>query len=955
MTEHSHNQDSGAKQPEPEEPTLRDSEAMLHGKPPQDPLIGTTVDQYSIKRVIGSGGMGTVYEALQQSPRRTVALKMMKPGIVSRNALRRFEYEAQTLGRLRHDNIAQIYEAGTHDDGTGARPFFAMEYIAGAKPLTTYARDKKLSTRERLVLISKVCDAVQHGHQKGIIHRDLKPPNILVTSSGVPKIIDFGVARSTDSDMAVTTLQTDVGALIGTLQYMSPEQCAADPNDIDIRSDVYALGVVLFELLCESLPYDLTRVAIAEAARIVQQEEPTKPSTVDKRLRGDVETIALKALEKDRDRRYQSATALADDIHHYLAGEAISAKAPSAVDYLRRFARKHKAAAVSIAAIFVVLVGAVIAISIFAVDAQSQRYWAERYLNTAQISRARAEEVKGFVRTMLSSVDPATAKTMDKELMMLVLSQASESVGKQLENQPLVNAEIRSLIGSTYMSLGQLDEAEPHLVEALDIRRSVLGERDERDPDILISVSEMGDLLYKQGKSVEAMTYYREALDGRRGVLGNQDPMTLESISNMGDVLHQLSRWEEAMPYYAEALKGYRRVYGEEHSNTLAAIGNMGVLLNALGRRDEAIPFYEQALEAKRRTLGNEHPQTLGSIGNMGILLAQQSRFNEAMPYFLESLELQRRVHGNEHSDTLSALSNMGHLLLILDKWEEAMVYLREGLETSRRVHGDEHPNTLQLITNMGDLLYREGNYDEAMVYMAESFETQHRVHGGENLDTLIAMNNLGTLLVAQKKYEEAMPYLREALETRREVLGDESEDTLFSIHAMGNLLLELDQYEEAMPYFREALETRREVLGDTHTDTISSMGMMGELLMNQGQYDEAMPYVREALEASRSTRGNDNSSTLSAVGRMGNLLYKQGKYEEAMVYLRDGLEAQRRILGDEHPTTLWTITLICDLHDSWHEAEPEVGHEATAAEYRSMLEGIEAKQADEADEPVIP
>ncbi|MDP6312569.1 MAG: serine/threonine-protein kinase, partial [Phycisphaerales bacterium] len=220
----------------PEDTTRRDSEAMLGGKSSRDPLIGTTVDQYSIKRVIGEGGMGVVYEALQQSPRRTVALKMMKRGVTSKSAMRRFEYEAQTLGRLRHDGIAQIYQAGTWDDGTGGRPWFAMEYIQGAKTLTQYCKDKKLGTRERLDIFSKVCAAVQHGHAKGIIHRDLKPGNILVTSSGVPKVIDFGVARSTDSDMAVTTLQTDVGALIGTLQYMSPEQCDADPNDIDIRS-----------------------------------------------------------------------------------------------------------------------------------------------------------------------------------------------------------------------------------------------------------------------------------------------------------------------------------------------------------------------------------------------------------------------------------------------------------------------------------------------------------------------------------------------------------------------------------------------------------------------------------------------------------------------------------------------------------------------------------------------
>ncbi len=375
MTEQPPNQDPGAPKPESEEPTLHNSEAMnseamLRGEPTQDPLIGTKVDQYTIKRVIGEGGMGVVYEALQQSPRRTVALKMMKRGVTSKSAMRRFEYEAQTLGRLRHDGIAQIYQAGTWDDGTGGRPWFAMEYIQGAKTLTQYCKDKKLGTRERLELFSNVCDAVQHGHQKGIIHRDLKPPNILVTSSGVPKIIDFGVARSTDSDMAVTTLQTDVGAIIGTLQYMSPEQCDADPNDIDIRSDVYAMGVVLYELLCDQLPYALRHAAIHEAARIIREEEPRKPSSRDKRLRGDIETIAMKALEKDRDRRYQSATALEEDIDRYLAGDPIAAKAPSAIDYLKRFARKHKAAAISIAAIFVVLVSAVVAISIFAVQAK---------------------------------------------------------------------------------------------------------------------------------------------------------------------------------------------------------------------------------------------------------------------------------------------------------------------------------------------------------------------------------------------------------------------------------------------------------------------------------------------------------------------------------------------------------------------------------------------------------
>ncbi len=331
---------------------LSDSSTFRDIPPPQPKKIG----HYAIKQHIGSGGMAHVYLALQEHPRRKVALKLMKKGIASRSALRRFEFESQILGRLRHPNIAQVYEAGTYDEGEGGIPYFAMEYIANAKPITDYAKEKKLSTKERLELFTKVCDAVHHGHQKGIIHRDLKPGNILVDSYGEPKVIDFGVARSTDSDMAVTTLQTDVGQLIGTLQYMSPEQCEADPEDLDTRSDVYALGVVLYELLCGQLPYNVTKVAMFEAARVVKEEKPAKPSTINRTLRGDVETIALKALEKERERRYKSAEALGDDIHKYLSSEPIEARPPSIFYQIRMFARRNRVLTTASTLVFIVLI-----------------------------------------------------------------------------------------------------------------------------------------------------------------------------------------------------------------------------------------------------------------------------------------------------------------------------------------------------------------------------------------------------------------------------------------------------------------------------------------------------------------------------------------------------------------------------------------------------------------------
>ncbi|MCH7799304.1 MAG: protein kinase [Planctomycetes bacterium] len=325
------------------------------------------VGHFRLKHVLGSGGMGTVYLAVQDEPRRDVALKLMKHGIASRSALRRFKFEAQLLARLRHPGIAQIYESGTHDDGSGGVPYFAIEYIPGALPLTTYAKERKLDIGERLDLFTEVCDAVAHGHQKGIIHRDLKPDNILVDSRGRPRIIDFGVARATDSDLAVTTLQTDLHQIIGTLQYMSPEQCGNDALDIDTSSDVYALGVVLYELLCDQLPYDISSSLLPAAVETIRTQEPARPSTINRALKGDLETIVLKALNKGRDRRYRTAADFGDDIRRYLNDEAIVARPPSLAYLLRLLARRHRGVFAGVATAAAALVLATAASTYFAV------------------------------------------------------------------------------------------------------------------------------------------------------------------------------------------------------------------------------------------------------------------------------------------------------------------------------------------------------------------------------------------------------------------------------------------------------------------------------------------------------------------------------------------------------------------------------------------------------------
>ena len=378
--------------------------------PSSDPLVGQSIGGVRLVRVISEGGMGRVYEGRQDNPRRTVAVKLVKPGMATDKLIRRFEFEAQVLARLSHPGIAQIFAAGAEGAGPAAQPYFVMEYIAGAKPITQYAEDLKLSNQARLSLFQKVCDAVAYGHQKGVIHRDLKPGNILINAAGEPKVIDFGVAKTTDSDMALTTMQTDVGRLIGTYQYMSPEQFDADPHAIDVRSDVYALGVVLYELLTGQPPYKLEKHVLPEIASIVRQQDPTPITSVNKTLRKDVGIIAGKCLEKDKTRRYSSASELAADIGRHLAGDPIAAVAPTLLDGIGRLARKHKAAATAVAGIAASLVAAVVGISVFAVRAERAKVESDRLRGVVTEERDAATLAKDSERLQRQVAEDSTRK-----------------------------------------------------------------------------------------------------------------------------------------------------------------------------------------------------------------------------------------------------------------------------------------------------------------------------------------------------------------------------------------------------------------------------------------------------------------------------------------------------------------------------------------------------------------
>ena len=751
-------QPKGRDSHEPDAPTeTAGARPMLDNRTPSSAGMGppTRIGRYHIKREIASGGMGTVYEATQENPRRVVALKVMKHGVASRSALRRFEYEAQLLGRLRHPGIAQVYDAGTHRDERGTLPYFAMEYIPNARPITNYARDKKLGTRERMKLFAQVCDAVHHGHQKGIIHRDLKPSNILVDSGGQVKVIDFGVARSTDSDLAVTTLQTDVGQLIGTLQYMSPEQCEADPHDIDIRSDVYALGVVFYELLAGRPPYDIRSKAIHEATRAIRESQPTRLSTLDRTLRGDVETIALKALEKERDRRYQSATDFGQDIERYLNNEAITARRPSLTYQLRVFARRNRAACLAVTAIMVVLFSATVVSSVLYLRADRERQRAVAAEQSAVKAAEKADSVSAFLQNMLSTANPY--ESGDRSLLVVdMLDRASEMAAEQLSGQPEVEASIRRTIGETYRRLALHEEGERELRRSIELAVTSLGEDQAFVADTL---NDLFWLLEKDGNYPGAEKVCQRALAIRRRLYGEDHPAVAESLDALGDLYRYMGNLEKAEATLLGAQAIYAKLPGPTPHNFL---NDFALVLRDQARFTEAEPLFIEAIEISQLESGEDHPQTHLYWANLAEMFTWDSRFADAEEILKRTSSAWEASLGSTHPFTLMALHHLAENQVRLGHLEEAERAAGAAVEGYRSTLEEENVEFAHALTILGTVQIRLRKYSDAERTLREALAIRQRI-APESWRTSETKSLLGEAIASDGRFAEAEPLLLES------------------------------------------------------------------------------------------------------------------------------------------------------------------------------------------------
>jgi eukaryotic-like serine/threonine-protein kinase len=936
---------------------------------------GTRIGPYKLLEQIGEGGFGTVFMAEQEHPvRRRVALKIIKLGMDTRSVVARFEQERQALALMDHPNIARVFDAGATEQG---RPYFVMELCIGDS-ITDYCDKHSLPIAQRLELFVQVCQAVQHAHQKGLIHRDLKPSNVLVsTQDGQPvaKVIDFGIAKATLSKLTEKTLFTAHRTLVGTPEYMSPEQ-AEGSLDIDTRTDVYALGVMLYELLTGATPFDpqkLRSAAYAEIQRIIREDDPPNPSTrlsqntdtigsvaarrqtEPRRLgtivRGELDWIVMKAMDKNRQRRYESAIGFGQDVQRYLAGEAVVAAPASAMYRFRKVVARNKGTVSAGALVAVALLIGLVAFAWQAKVARTQRDRAVFAEGQARAAEAQSErraanlqKVSEFQANMLSQIDPTDAGvklmagirrrfaealkkakvphgqadarivTFDRELSevnatdsavelidLTILTPAMVAVESRFKEQPLVDASLRHSVAAIYRTLGVFNNAARLQAAALAMRRRMLG---DADPLTLLSLNNMALVLMDQGNTPEAEKMFREAVDGNTRALGPDNPETLRTMSNLGNLYCEEGKFSEAEPLLRSAVERSRRVHGDDHRDTLIAVNSLATLFAHQGKFGEAEPLWREVYERGTRALGADDPDVLAWTFNLGGLIEQQGRAKEAEPYFRDALEKYRRVRGEEHPTTIRAISGLGANLNRQTRYADAEPLYREALDKARRVLGPVNPDTVDYLGRLGGLLLAAGRFDEAEPYLRETFESQQHTLGESHPTTLSAQGLYARLFSRRGDQARAEVLLRDAWTKSARALGEEHPQTLIQLGDLGYAVLQLNKLEEAEPLNRQLLDVRRRVSGPTHPETLVAQGVYALTLQRQEKFADAEALIRDALEKYRATLGNDHQDTIRTMANLANVLRAQRKFAEAEPLCREAMAAYERTRGKDFRST---------------------------------------------------
>ena len=851
-----------------------------------------SIGPYVLERELGSGGMGQVWLAEQIEPlHRRVALKLIRAEFHDPETKRRFLAERQSLALMNHPAIAKVFDAGATPAG---QPYLAMEYVDGC-PLTEYCDQHQLPITERLRLFQLVCEGVQHAHQKAILHRDLKPSNILVTEvdgKPQPRIIDFGLAKTVTPDLDDVRMFTQPGLVLGTFGYMSPEQAEGSSEDVDTRSDVYALGVLLYELLTGELPlarkptyYEMlrqlheedaprpsTKVRASESSKWIAQNRGTETNTLSRQLRGDGDSILLKSVERDRDRRYATPAELSADIERWLRDEPVLAHAASSGYLARKYIRRHLVAVSVTTGTVLLLVG-------FASVQTLQ-------LRNTRRQRDRADRITDFMTNIFRVSDPSESRG-SKITVREILDQSSHQIETGEGFDPVVRLQLMEVMAKTYAGLGLYGRAHDLAQRTLDGRRQTFG---PNDPRTLKSMTQLADLLDRQGHVDEAEALMQKTIELDTRVVGRDDPLTLETKNDLAAIFNQHAHYMGAEKLDREVIPIETRTLGSANLLTLSSENNLASALRGQSRFAEAETVFRQTLQEERQTLGSDHPYVLATMHNLANMLSEEDRIDEAEKVYRETLAIERRVLGPEHPETASTMTTLANTLSrSTGRGAEAEQIYREALAIDLRTVGPDHAYTTQAEEGLANDLVGQHRLPEARTLLEEVQATRQRTLGPDNTDTILTSFNLAHVLYRENHLAKAEQLMRETLAKQIRVLDPNDPDIPASKAELAQILLKENRLEAAEDFARQAFDTQSHLLGPQHEDTRISLMCLAESLAKLDRYREAQVLFEDTI-AKISTVSKEKLP--DAWYDFAELAAAAGHRDDAFLYLDRAVEA---------------------------------------------------------------
>ena len=808
-----------------------------------DPLIGATVGNCQILGLLGRGGMGVVYRAEQENPRREVALKLIDRHFVSPGLQQRFERETQLLARLKHAGIAQIHLAGSTGPEAGDRPYFAMELVEGP-PLTSFADGLDLDLRGRLELVIRICAAVQHAHQVGVIHRDLKPANILVTAEGQPKILDFGIACGIDADLHLTTMGEPGTGLLGTLPYMSPEQARGRLDEIDTRSDVHALGAITFELLTGQMPRDIAKKSITEAIRVVADGEPRRLGAVGReRFPRDLEIVVAKALASDREQRYASANEFAQDLQRFLDGQPISARGPSALYQLRKLVVRNRLASTLVVGLVLLALASTVFVSF-----QADRIAGER--DRANSVAQTANESLGFLRSLF--VDATPEGRLGREMTARdLLDSGVERMKSDLRDQPIARGSLLAMLGRVYYSLGDVEKAEPLLEEAVTIGRGLRrpGEQMADDADLQTALQALSSCRTNAGRHDEAIALAREALAYVEEIYGTEDDHYADALDRLAGALGFVpDQRAEARELILQGLAIRERILPPGDQKLGGSHFAYARNLRAGEEFARAAEQYGLALAIWEKALPEERPEIGMCLDGYSAVLGQLDRKDEALAMALRGVELRRRVLGDDHPATVDSLNNVGRWQLELGRLQEARRTFESVVEAHEIALGPGDPGLLRRLWAVALVCGRQRDYSGKEEALRRAVELAREHHAASPEELSLATGKLSMFLYWTGRGRTAEPLLEETAELLERLGKQGTQDLAVILEALANCRHRAGDAEAAIAIARELLPVLERNPDWETTDPLALRYTMGLDLLYLERVEDAEACFRRLL-----------------------------------------------------------------------------------------------------------